>query len=172
MILTSSLIMLKVSFNEICKQNITFEEDGTFYSFFFDDNSFEKGELHWTTSYQYGTLNILYFVRKENFFYLFTSTPEHAKIFKKVLLNLNPEWEVEVLKVPRNSKIPEFKDSRVENLIYDKNFGFSMKITFDAKWKSTVKFYSNGIITYKMNNDLKYILGICDICESLVDSME
>lgn len=174
MIMSSSLIMIKVNnylnFGEL-QEDLFFEEEKTFYSLSFESKQKDVGEIHWTTSYQFGKMNIVYFLRQENFFYLFTSTPEHFNILKKILTHLfQGEINIELLKVPRKSKFIGVDDNRVCDIKYDENFGFSANLKIE-NWSSLLKFYSNGLITYKMNDNRQLIDEIISICKALLDGV-
>lgn len=179
MFLSSSLIIIEVSKgNELILDNnsgISFSEDKAFYSLTFDDNDKKWGEIHWTQSFLYGTMNIVSFYRKENFYFLFTSTPQHYKIFKHIIKKMNIKSEISLVKVPRNKEfqLPRLDglNSNVTNIEYDKSFGFKFCFVKD-NWHSMVKFYTNGVITYKMNSNIDNILEIAKATRILASGVK
>ncbi|SFQ87212.1 hypothetical protein SAMN04487920_11319 [Bacillus mycoides] len=179
MFLSSSLIIIEVNKgNDLIldnKSGISFSEGKAFYSLTFDDAGKQWGEIHWTQSFLYGTMNIVSFFREENFYYLFTSTPQHYKIFKQIIEQISLDVEISIVKVPRNKEfiLPILKDlnSDITDIEYDKNFGFKFNF-MKENWQSSVKFYTNGVITYKMNSNIENILEIAKATRILINGVK
>lgn len=67
-------------------KDIMFMDDNDhFYAMNFFDESNSMGEIQWSNSFRYGKMNMVNFIRKSNYFYLFTSSVQNYKYLGKVL---------------------------------------------------------------------------------------
>nr|WP_106780840.1 hypothetical protein [Lysinibacillus timonensis] len=172
MIMSSSLVILEMQnvydFEEKLI-NIAYEEGNEFYALSFDSSSNLSGELHWSNSFKYGKMNIVSFIREENYFYLFTSAVENKRVLSKVLTRLlNQEVQLVTLKTPLNSKLNEgIEIPELERVDINKHFGITAGLNIDG-WRNTVKVYTNGLITYKMTNNIAVINQIISTAKKLI----
>ncbi|GIO22247.1 hypothetical protein [Oceanobacillus sp. J11TS1] len=176
MIMSTSLVILEVqNVAHLDKKlkDIAYEEGNAFNALSFDSPSNTSGELHWSNSFKYGKMNMVSFFREENFFYLFTSAVENKKVLSNVLARLlNHEVELKTLKTPLNSKLnKDLYIPEVEKIEINKHFGISAWLNLKG-WKSSVKVYTNGLITYKMTNDLSVIKEVIAIAKTLIKECE
>ncbi|KQL33355.1 hypothetical protein, partial [Psychrobacillus sp. FJAT-21963] len=94
MFFSNSAIVIRVN-NMGSENNLKnysfFEKNNTgnlsrrFYSINFYNQEHDIGEIHYTNSFEYGNMNVINFIRKSNLFYLFTSSVQHSKYFKKII---------------------------------------------------------------------------------------
>ncbi|HFK1746936.1 hypothetical protein CN463_18080 [Bacillus cereus] len=129
-----------------------------FYSINFYDNKNDRGEIHYTNSFEYGKMNVINFIRKSNLFFLFTSSVQHSKFFKKIMsMMLDERLEFEVLKIPLvfdNSKplnIKNFAAIQVDSI-----FGIIGTLMFENN-PYLIKVYNNGVITFPFTNNKQLI---------------
>ena len=176
MIMSSSLVILKINtdtdLNEKL-QNVEYEENDAFYSLSFDSLEKNSGELHWTNSFKYGKMNMVSFLREDNYFYLFTSSIDNKKILTKVLKYLFQEdISLTVLKTPLNAKLSKIDDySNLEEIDINKHFGITALFNYDG-YRSTIKVYTNGLITYRMTNNIEVIKKIIFVSKQLIEECE
>lgn len=176
MIMSSSLVILKINtdtdLNEKL-QNVEYEENDAFYSLSFDSLEKNSGELHWTNSFKYGKMNMVSFLREGNYFYLFTSSIDNKKILTKVLKYLFQEdISLTVLKTPLNAKLSKVDDySNLEEIDINKHFGITALFNYDG-YRSTIKVYTNGLITYRMTNNIEVIKKIIFVSKQLIEECE
>ncbi|WEZ08873.1 hypothetical protein P5663_02990 [Priestia flexa] len=173
MIMSSSLVILKVNninnLDSILKDT-AFEDNESFIALSFDSTEKNTGELHWSNSFKFGKMNMIYFIREEEYFYLFTSAVDNKKILRKALDDISGgETELETLKPPLFSKISsEFSIPEIERYDINKHFGISAWLRL-SNWHGLVKIYTNGLITYKMTNNKDVLKEIINISKILIN---
>ena len=181
MFLSSSLIIIKYSGlkdignylkNSYLKIQKEPEDTGdfVFYSINFYDENKTIGEIHWSESFNFGKMNLINFMRKEDYFILFTSTVQNFNVLKYILKELiGNNFELEVVTIPLKYKL-EKDYPEIEGIvsIEEQNvFGISMILNIQDKY-SFMKIYTNGLVTYTMTNDTGIIKKIIDIALALI----
>lgn len=172
MIMSSSLVILQLeNVNDLENRlnNIAYEENNAFYALSFDSVEKTSGELHWSNSFKYGKMNMVSFIREGNFFHIFTSTVDNKKILLKVLTKLlNEEIELTTLKIPLNSKLNEGVEfPELEKIEINKHFGITTWLNLNG-CRNTIKVYTNGLITYRMTDNLDFIKQIISTAKKLI----
>lgn len=176
MIMSTSLVILEVQgINDLDKKlkDIAYEDGDTFKALSFDSCSKKSGEMHWSNSFKYGKMNIVSFIREGNYFYLFTSSVENKKVLDSILTKLlSQEVKLIPLKTPLNSKLNKnINMPELDRVEVNRYFGISAWLNIQG-WRSMVKIYTNGLITYKMTNDLGLINQIVAIAKNLIAECE
>ncbi len=176
MIMSTSIVILEVeNIDDIDKKlnDIAYEDDKKFKSLTFDSPNKTTGEIHWSNSFNYGKMNMISFVREENFFYLFTSAVDNKLVLADLLSkSLNDIVHLTTLKTPLNSRLSKkLKIPEIEKIEINKHFGISAWLNIE-NWRSLIKIYTNGLITYKMTNDLSIIMNVVTIAKKLIKECE
>ncbi|WP_024423396.1 hypothetical protein [Bacillus safensis] len=177
MFLSSSFIIVKVK-NKIDIENILKDfhftqekkelEDYAFYSMDFYDEEKTMGEIHWSESFNYGKMNMINFIRKNENFILFTSAVQNFKVLSNILNCLaGIQLETEVIKLPLNFNIEELRIKEITSVESKSIFGTSIFLSIQGKY-ILLKIYTNGLITYSMTNERGIIERIIDIVLELM----
>ncbi|WP_305453636.1 hypothetical protein [Bacillus mycoides] len=167
MFFSNSTIIVRVNnMNpEIDLKNFSFFENNAFgnysrkfYSINFYDQKNDMGEIHYTNSFEYGKMNVINFIRKSNLFFLFTSSVQHSKFFKKIVTAmLEREVNFEVLKIPISRNDIDLSSIKNFNAIQtDSVYGIIGTLMFENK-AHLIKIYSNGLITFPFTNNKELI---------------
>ncbi len=167
MFFSNSTIIVRVNNMDIDAElrNFSFfEKNGTgdysrkFYSINFYDSKNDMGELHYANSFEYGKMNVINFIRKSNLFFLFTSSVQHSKFFRKIMDRmLERKLEFEVMKIPLT--VDDFKLSTVKNfkvIQADSISGIIGTLMFETN-SYLIKIYTNGLITFPFTNNKQLI---------------
>ena len=180
MFLSSSLIIIKFSGpqnignylkNSYLKKQKEPEdiEDFVFYSINFYDENKTIGEIHWSESFNFGKMNLINFMRKDEYFFLFTSAVQNFNILNYILKELvGNNFELEVVTIPLKYKLEN--DPEIEEIvsIEEQNaFGISMILEIQDKY-SFMKVYTNGLVTYTMTNDTEILKKTIEIALALI----
>ncbi len=174
--MSSSLLILKINTDKDLNtklKNIDYEDNGAFYSLSFDSIEKNSGELHWTNSFKYGKMNMISFLRENNFFYLFTSSTDNKIVFSKVLKEIFQEdISLKVLKTPLNAELSNINSySNLEEININKHFGITALFNYND-YRSALKVYTNGLITYRMTDNIDVIKKIILDSKKLIEECE
>lgn len=174
--MSTSLVMLEVQgINDLDRKlkDIAYEDEDMFRALSFDSNSKTSGEMHWSNSFKHGKMNMVSFIKEENYFYLFTSSVENKKVLDRILTKLlSQKVKLVPLKTPLNSMLTKNIDiPELERVEVNKYFGISAWLNIQG-WRSMVKIYTNGLITYRMTDDLRLIKEIIAIAKKLIAECE
>ncbi|MEK4822624.1 MULTISPECIES: hypothetical protein [Priestia] len=173
MFFSNSTIIVRIN-NLDSKNNLKnfsfFESNGEenlsrkFYSISFYNENNDVGEIHYTNSYEYGNMNVINFIRKSNLFFLFTSSVQHAKFFKKIINKMfNKSVSFDILKIPLTTetvKLPNISNFTV--IQSDSVFGIVGTLMFESN-DYLIKIYSNGLVTFPFTNNKELIKEIINI---------
>jgi len=167
MFFSNSAIVIRVNnmgFENNLKNHSFFEKNNTgnlsrrFYSINFYSQEHDIGEIHYTNSFEYGNMNVINFIRKSNLFYLFTSSVQHSKFFKKIIKSsLETEVSFDIIKVPIKKDM--IQESKIKNLTIieaDEIYGLVGTLSFNNS-SHLVKIYNNGLITFPFTNNMELI---------------
>ena len=177
--LYSSAIGVEVKYSNLDKVLVNhsiFEKNGnksetnSFYSIIFTNETKELGEIHFTKSYEYGNLNTLPFVRIQNVFFILTSSTQHLKFFKKIINDIYKQ-DIEYNKLTLLPKM-------LPNNIIIKDFTVISKTEYEMigvyeldSNKFILKFYSNGILNFPLNNNVNQLLSILKLYLKILNEM-
>lgn len=184
MFFSNSVIIVRVD-NLILKNHLNdfyfFEENGfnnfsrKFYSINFHNEEKNIGEIHYTNSYEYGKMNVISFLREENLFFLFISSVQHIKFFKKILMKMLKVEKIDmnVIKIPliENPKLPLYKFDNFEVISADGIYGIIGQLKFDNK-KYTIKLYTNGLIIFPMTNNKELVEEVIKCSLKIIQKYE
>ncbi|WP_042346789.1 hypothetical protein [Bacillus massiliigorillae] len=140
------------------EKNIHSKNTRKFFSINFYDENNNTGEVCYTNSYEYGQMNILNFMYKDNIFYLFTSSIQHIKFFKKIINHMfENEIIFEILRIPlKQGKLVNFNNVNIENFSLIQADGiYGIKGTLYSKY--LINLYTNGVITFPFTNDKQLV---------------
>ncbi|SCY87137.1 MULTISPECIES: hypothetical protein [unclassified Lysinibacillus] len=172
MFLFSSAIAIEViyyDFQSILRNHSFFEKNGnksntnSFFSLHYHDETKKTGEIHYTKSFEYGALNVIPFVRTENTFFILTSSVQHIKFFKKVINDIVDDkiifkkLLINYEKIHLLEKIDGFQIMKT-----DSSFELSGIINFENK-RYYLKFYSNGVITFPLTNNMDLLYEVISV---------
>ncbi|MBK5483497.1 hypothetical protein JFV29_16750 [Peribacillus sp. TH16] len=129
-----------------------------FYSINFYTPENDVGEIHYSNSFEYGNMNVINFIRRSNLFFLFTSSVQHSKFFKKTLkLLLDEEVTFEILKIPIKENLIQTNTGNNLNIIEaDEIYGIVGMLKFNDV-SNLIKIYNNGLITFPFTNNMDLI---------------
>lgn len=181
MFLSSSCIIIRVK-SGISIENIIKDcyftrdkkqlEDYAFYSIDFYDDKKSMGEIHWSESFNYGRMNLINFIRKKDYFILFTSAVQNYKVLSDILNHLaGAELDIEIVKLPLKSNISHLNINEITSVESQSFFGTSIFLNINDKY-ILLKIYTNGLITYSMTNEQATIERIIEIVLRLVLSVK
>lgn len=166
MFFSKSALILEIKNSDLTfmKNFSFFENNGEkeyskkFYSITFEDENLTIGEINYTNSFEYGNMNTINFIRKNNLFFLFTSSVQHTKFLKKIFNKMSIDiLEFNILRLPiTDSKISlsQIQDLKV---IDNNDFPGIAGILFHNDNRFLIKIYYNGLITYPFTNDKNII---------------
>ncbi|MFE4129286.1 hypothetical protein [Peribacillus sp. YIM B13482] len=168
MFFSNSTIIVRINNIDVEKnlKNFSFfENNGSsnysrkFYSINFYNDKNDMGEIHYTNSFEYGKMNVINFIRKSNLFFLFTSSVQHTKFFKKIITTMVKEKKIsfDILKIPITEEIMDF--SEVKNFSFiqtDSVSGIIGTLIFNND-PYLIKMYNNGLITFPFTNNKELI---------------
>jgi len=149
---SSSSIVIKINEKNInALKNVSFEEDGKFYSLCYKKEiGYNIGEIHWAESFKYGKINIVSFVQINKYFFLFTSSVQNFIPFKKILNHIyKSDSDIEIYKLPIPVPSKKINDDYIKHIDIDKYFGLTVNLDADG-YQSITKIYTNGLITYSI----------------------
>lgn len=155
----NSTLLDYIKNHSILKKNGNKTNSSSFYSIIFTNEEMSMGELHFTKSFEYGSLNTIPFLRIGNIFFILTTSTQHLKYFRLILndmLNLDMEY----------IKLKLLPDLYEESIVID-DFTLISKNSYeligiyklDSK-KLILKFYSNGIISFPHNDNVHQLKSI------------
>lgn len=153
------------------KQKGLEDEDFSFYSINFFDDEKTKGEIHWSKSFNYGKMNLINFMRRDNTFILFTSSVQNYKVLMYLFEELfgnDFDYESELVKIPLKYKLEDHKVEEIVSIEEQNIFGLSAILNLNGKY-SLLKIYTNGLITYSMTNDYEVVKKNIDIAEKIIN---
>ncbi|WBL16868.1 hypothetical protein [Sutcliffiella sp. NC1] len=168
MFFSNSTIIVRINntdMEKVLKNFSFFEESGIknhsrkFYSInFYDNERKDIGEIHYTNSFEYGKMNVINFIRKSNLFFLFTSSIQHSKFFKKIITQMtNDKVSFDIVKIPLSSDCGVYPEVENFNVMATDNvFGIIGTLSFKGV-PYLIKIYSNGLITFPFTNNLELI---------------
>lgn len=131
----------------------------SFYSIVFTDNENKMGEIHFSKSFEYGSLNVIPFIRINNIFFILSSNVQHLKYFKCIMNNmLNKEMCYRKLKL--NPLKINNKNDLINFRIINKNNYEVIGLYLLNDKKITLKFYSNGIISFPHTENMQQLIVI------------
>ncbi|MBY0122305.1 hypothetical protein [Bacillus sp. S/N-304-OC-R1] len=166
MFLSSNAIVVE-TFDVAVKElkNFSYGENGKFLSITFYDQNKSTGEIHWSNSFEFGTMNIINFYRIDNKFILFTSSVQNQEYLKIVLSKLvNRDVKINLLKiplpVPTDTLFNSFEE--VRSFEVDEYFGLSFIVVIEGK-TILLKIYTNGLITYTLTDNEEVLRKILDL---------
>lgn len=167
MFFSNSTIIVRVNNLDIRNELMNFsffesngDEDNSrkFFSINFYDYRNDIGELHYTNSFEYGSMNVINFIRKSNLFFLFTSSVQHTKFFKKIIKTMtSKEVDFEILRIPLN--VHEGPLINIKNFSIVETDSLS-GIIGSLKHNDNsylIKIYSNGLITFPFTNNKEIV---------------
>ncbi|WP_144556556.1 hypothetical protein [Bacillus pumilus] len=167
MFFSKSAIVIRVNnMNETNLKNFSFFENNDtgnlsrkFYSINFYTAENDVGEIHYSNSFEYGNMNVINFIRKSNLFFLFTSSVQHSRFFKKIIKFLLEDDEVtfEILKIPIKKNLIQTNIGNNLNIIEaDEIYGVVGMLKFNNV-SNLIKIYNNGLITFPFTNNMDLI---------------
>lgn len=129
-----------------------------FYSINFYSPKNDVGEIHYTNSFEYGNMNVINFIRKETLFFLFTSSVQHSKFFKKIIRSLlDTDVSFDILKVPiKENMIMESKGENLDIIEANEIYGIVGMLKFNNS-SYLIKIYNNGLITFPFTNNMELV---------------
>lgn len=183
MFFSNSQIILEISscergvFEDKLRNNSFFEKNnnkaGThkFYSIQFYNEEKDIGEIHYTQSYEYGKINIINFIRKKNIFFIYISSVQQLINVKKIINKmLEKECDYKIIKMDNIlQNIVEYKNFRLINK--DDLIGISGMLEVENK-EYLLNFYSNGVVTYRFNNNLEFLKSLIVFCMEVIEFNE
>ncbi|MBU8790022.1 hypothetical protein NSA56_09000 [Oceanobacillus caeni] len=174
MFLSNSMVIVKV--NDIVNveknlKDIMFMDDNDhFYAMNFFDESNSMGEIQWSNSFRYGKMNMVNFIRKSNYFYLFTSSVQNYKYLGKVLDKLlGSNVTIEVFRLPLNCKYKESLSQEITSVDVDPFFGIKAKLELADNNPILLKIYTNGLITYPITTDKTKVDKLLEISTDIIE---
>lgn len=170
MFFSNSTIIVRVNNLDSEKQlkNFSFFESNgednlsrKFYSISFYNEENDIGEIHYTNSYEYGSMNVINFIRKSNLFFLFTSSVQHSKFLKLIITRmLHKDVSFDILKIPLKAEIKNLPYIHNFTIIQsDSVFGIIGRLMFEND-TYLLKIYNNGLITFPFTNNKELIKEI------------
>lgn len=145
-----------------------------FYSINFYSEKKNSGEIHYTESFDNGDINIINFLRKENLFYLFTSSIQHTKFFKKIMNSLcsYKDLNFKIIKISQSNQIlPLLNSNNFKVLEADGAFGIKGVLNFE-KTDYLVKIYTNGIVTFPLTNNRELVEEVIEASLNIISKYE
>ncbi|MFE6167740.1 hypothetical protein ACFVP8_07620 [Viridibacillus arvi] len=143
----------------------------SFYSIIFTDEEKNMGEIHFTKSFEYGSLNVIPFIRIENIFFILTSSTQHLKYFKYILDNML-ERKISYRKLKLDpDKINESTVIMNFDVISKNNYELIGIFTLNMK-RFILKFYSNGIISFPHNENIQQLISILNFYLEIIRGMD
>lgn len=140
------------------EQNSEITNTRKFYSINFYDEKKDLGEIHYSQSFEHGTINVINFIRRGCIFFLFTPSLQHIKFFKKVMtsMQLKNDLSFETIKLPLNTNISTYK---TENFIVNESdllYGIKGLLSFNGI-NYLIKIYGNGVVTFPTTNNKELV---------------
>jgi hypothetical protein len=171
MFFSNSAILVHVEFNNEKKhlKNISFEENGKFFSLVLNQNNKSIGEFHWSESFACGKLNIVNFLSLDDDFFLFTSSVQNYKPFEVILKKLcGDKINVFLKRLPLPVPPKNINISQLKNPDIDPYFGISGILDINGESILT-KIYTNGLITYTMMNNLELTYETLRLIKEIIE---
>ncbi|KSU64619.1 hypothetical protein AS034_01935 [[Bacillus] enclensis] len=181
MFFSNSFIIVEIkNFNaeKHLKDHSFFEDNGNknfsrkFFSINFYNNSC-MGEVHYTNSFEYGKMNVINFIRKFNYFFLFTSSVQHIKYFKRIMNHLSKgELKYHIPKIPLKNNNEDFTNIENFNISqFDNVYGIVGTLNTNEH-AYLIKIYSNGLVTFPLTNNFEIIEDVIKLSIQIVTRYE
>lgn len=183
MFFTNSLLIVQVDNLDIdnslhdyysFERNNEATDSRKFYSINFHNKLKTIGEIHYTSSFENGDMNLLNFFREDNIFFLFTSSVQHIKFFKKIIRSLESKADVsfKTIKIPvSNSLLPKYSIDNFKVIEADGVFGVKGLLTFN-NINHLVKIYNNGVVMFPFTNDKELVEEVIQASLKLIKKYE
>lgn len=183
MFLSNSTLIIQVNnlgSTDNLKDHYFFEEYNSqsqsrkFYSINFYSDDKDSGEIHYTESFENGNMNLINFLRKGDFFYLFTSSIQHTKFFKKILVSMcsGEDLSFDIIKLSQHNKnLPLLNINNFKVLEADGVFGVKGILSFE-KENYLIKIYTNGIITFSLTNNRELVEEVIATSLNIISKYE
>lgn len=151
--------------------NVSFEKDNNFFSLFINKSEeYYTGEMHWSSSFKLGKLDIVHFLIVDNKAVLFTSSVQNFLIFQKIIEHISPDADAHLLKLPLPVPQKEVKSPEIRKIEIDEYFGLTVILDINDEHQLT-KIYTNGIVTFSMlvNTPLEEVIRLMKLIINIIE---
>lgn len=151
--------------------NVSFEKDSNFFSLFINKSEeYYTGEMHWSSSFKLGKLDIVQILIINNKAILFTSSVQNFLTFKKIIEHISPNADVYLQKLPVPVPPKKVNFSEIQKIEIDEYFGLTVILNVNNEALLT-KIYTNGIVTFSMlvNTPFEEIIHLMQLITNIIE---